>query len=177
MKKILILAAVYALSANSFAAIGLKPGLWEVSVKMTDKDGKQVDPHSQAAAIMKNLTPEQRSKITQMLNKTEGGELFKGVGKKGFQVCFTKKLLENPASLHQDPQKKCTTTVKNQTATKIDMTFKCKDGASGTGEWILNGDNAYTGQMHLTHKNGTKTDMTQEGKFVSAECNEKDSSQ
>ena len=98
MKNLLLLSFIF--SSTSFAALSIKPGLWNIEVKM-NKDGKVTDPHAKMAAAMAKMSPEQNKQMQAMMAKMsakagygEGGSPF-GFGEHGLQVCYTNEMLKN----------------------------------------------------------------------------------
>jgi hypothetical protein len=118
---------------------------------------------------MKNMPPEQRKQMEAYMKKMPG---HAQMGEKGMRTCYTRDLLDRGTALSRDADGRCETTIKNQTSSKIEMSFQCKDGANGTGEWSWPSDSSYQGHMQLKQKNGQLMEMNFKGKYLQADCGE-----
>lgn len=153
--------------APAFASpIPIKPGLWNIQMKMKS-DGKETDPQAKLNEAMAKLPADQRKMMAEMMKK-QG--IAAGTSGKGFDVCYTKEMLDDASSLSRDPEGKCETSITSQSNEKILMDFKCKDGVTGKGEWKLDGKDKYKGHVAMTQKDGKQTELDQEGKFLKADC-------
>ena len=151
------------LTLNAQAALQMNPGLWEVK-SIIKADGQVVDPQAGLKKLMTKMTPERRKRFeTAMAANLSSNGLM--------QVCFTKDMLANEGAFMQEESKSCDLQFADRTATKVSMTFKCKNGSNGNANWnIKSGGKAYDGQMNFTYKTGKKSEVTHEGKWVSADC-------
>lgn len=171
MKLLLAPLLLALLSLPAFAALNMKPGLWEMEMQMGGGDG-QPDPMAQMREAMAGMSPEQQKQMMAMMGKMRGGAGL-GVNDKGgitTKVCYTKEMLENEASLAQQKDKKCTTNIKEKTAKKVVLDFKCEDGTMGDGVWTIEEPTKFLGLMNVTDKKGQKNKMTFKGKFASNDC-------
>jgi hypothetical protein len=159
---------ILALVVPALAVAGpvpLKPGLWEIQMKIK-KDGKEIDPQAQFEASLAKLPPDQRKQVEAMMAKSGVG----GLTGKGMKVCYTKEMFAKPENFGKDPRGQCSTTLNTQTSTKISMSFKCKDGSAGTGEWNMPTSTTYNGHMKFTRKAGEVSEFAQTGSFLGADC-------
>ena len=145
--------------------IGLNPGLWEVKVKIKNGD-QEVDPQAEVKKAMANMPPEQRKQMEAVLAQ-HGAAMG---GDSGMKVCFTAEQLADGKFLGHRPHDNCESSITHQSSSQVAMSFKCKDGTNGSGEWKLDGKTTYSGHMKMTKKDGKLTEITQVGKFVSADC-------
>ncbi len=167
--KICIALLLMSFSLSTFAALGMKPGLWEIQMSLAGADGKQTDPMAEMRKAMAGMSPEQQKQMAGVMGKMGGGKMGIAPGG-GMQVCYTKEMLENEANLNQQKDKKCTTTVKEKSASKVIADFKCDDGTSGTSNFTIKDSSNYNGIVDVTDKTGKKSKMTFNGKFASNDC-------
>ena len=170
MKKHILMTLVLVLSfgLSSQAAINpLKPGLWEIKIKMKN-GGKDIAAHAQMSHTFEKMSPERREQMRAMLIKnglslsTKDSHLSK--------VCYTKEFLDQAKSLGHDPEQRCQSTVKEKTAKRLAVNFKCDDGSTGIGEWKFVSGTEYEGSLKFTGKGGKLAEMSQSGRFISTNC-------
>ena len=161
MKTIMILSLL--VSASAFASLNMKPGLWTVQTKVT-QDGKTHEPRVEMKKSMEDMSPEQRSQVEAMMKK-----MGAGLGDDGMKVCYTPEMIQNDSALSRHGKEKCETHFKTKTASRVAGDFKCDDGSTGKMDWTLSGNEKYTGKVTLD-RDGKKTDIAYNGKFVSSDC-------
>ncbi|MBI2521243.1 MAG: DUF3617 domain-containing protein [Bdellovibrio sp.] len=166
--KIIVAFLMILSSFSTFAALGIKPGLWEMEMTMGGADGKQVDPMAEMRKAMAKMSPEQQKQMAAMMGKM-GGRMGMTPGG-AMRICYTKEMLENEANLNQQKDKKCTSTIKEKSAKKIVANFKCEDGTSGNSIFTIQDTSNYSGDVDVTDKSGQKSKMSLKGKFVSNDC-------
>lgn len=153
--------------ANPSPPSPLKPGLWEMTMKM--KSGEtEIDPQAALKKSMEKMSPEQRKQMSAMLAKS--GMSVGTPGEGGTKICYTKEQLDHGPNLGQTHNRHCESIVKQQTSKRMVMDFKCQDGSTGTGEWNFHSSTGYDGKMKFTKKDGKIMEMSQKGRFLSANC-------
>lgn len=159
-----LLSVSTSVSALAAEPIALTPGLWHLQLKMK-QDGKDFDPQAQLQEALKKMPPEQRKLVAETMKKQ--GVVTDG---KGFQVCYTREMLAKGHGLSADPSGQCDSQITEQTAALVKMTFTCKDGTKGKGEFKLGDGVRFMGHINTTKPGGQKLEMAQEGKFLKADC-------
>jgi hypothetical protein len=169
------LVAAFALTAACLplAAQTLKPGLWQVTNKMSgnpELDKAMAEMQKQMAS----MPPEQRKQMEAMMAQ-QGVRMVPGAqgGAMAVQICMTKEMVER----HEMPvqqQGDCKTTVNQRSGSTMKMAFTCTNPpSSGEGTFTYQGSEGYTSQMTMktTEKGKTET-MTMDGtgKWLSADC-------
>lgn len=164
MKTLPLLAFLFPVLAHAITPIALKPGLWQLEVKMK-QDGKDFDPQAKLREALAKMPPEQRKMVAETMKQQ--GVVTDG---KGFKVCYTREMLDRGHGLSADPSGNCDSKITEQTAALIKMTFTCKDGSKGKGEFKLGEGVRFVGHIESTKADGKKFEMAQEGKFLKADC-------
>lgn len=158
-----ILVLSFAVQAATFQ---VAPGLWEVKY-LVKTEGKTIDPHAEMKKVMAKMTPEQKKQMEAMMAKMGNG----GVSPDGMKVCLTQEMLEKDTALMQKENKDCTMNFTEKSATKINATFNCKDGAKGTAVWnIKSGGKAYDGHMNITQAKGKTAEINFDGQWAASDC-------
>lgn len=168
MKTLLLFTAVsLALSLSAFAAENpLKPGLWEMSSTMKMGD-KKINPQLEMEKAVANLPAEQRKRMAEMMAKSGGGSNVSSGG--WVKVCYTREMLARK-DFGTEARRECTSTIKEQTAKRMTVDFKCQDGSTGSGEWNFLSPALYDGKMKFVQKSGEKSEMTVSGRFIKDDC-------
>jgi hypothetical protein len=144
------LIAVVALTALPVFAQGIKPGLWEVSSKMTATDAQTDQTVSMLLQQLANLPPEQRSMVQQMAQSR--GIALPRIAPNG-NVSITACVTPDMAASKQVPtiqQGDCTS---NNIAVDggMKLAFVCSNPAArGEGQLRFVGDRAFTMKMNVT---------------------------
>lgn len=161
----MLLTGLLLTTAPAHATFDIKPGLWQVQMKMT-LDGKAFEPMAEVKKALEKLSPEQRKQMEAMM----AGNSQMPIAKDGYRVCYTKEMLKNPGKVMEGTQS-CTTKITTQTSKKIAGSFDCpKEDAKGTFEWNAKSDSAYEGLMTGKTSKGKDTVIRYSGKFISADC-------
>ena len=106
----------------------LQPGLWEMTTSNMLVDGKPLPDMQFMLAQLKNLPPEQRVMMEQMLAK-QGITL----GGNGIQSCLTPEQVKTDDIPLQDPQSGCTQRITKRNGNVWDFEFTCPK-AQGAGK-------------------------------------------
>lgn len=164
---------LFVLNTSAFAKINIKPGQWKVTTEF-EKDGKKINPQAEIEKALAAVPPEQRAQMEAMIKgMAEKKGVAIGSGGAGMNVCFTKAMLEDPKNLNPENDKNCENKITEQSAKKIAMEFKCKNGSSGKGTWKIVDQENYTGEMAMKDENGTQGKVHFTGKFVTTKCKDK----
>lgn len=165
MKFFIVFSLIFSLQA--YAALEMNPGLWEVKLTLTN-DGKKVNPQAEIKKAFEKMSPEKRKKMESMM-ASMGAGMPSTDG--GLKICLSKEMLSKDDVLMQQDNKNCDMEFLERSSTKVNINFKCKDGSTGNGQWtIKSGGKAYSGQMTMNRAKGRKSEMTHEGKWLSANC-------
>ncbi len=159
--------------AVAASAQDLKPGLWEISSKMTSASGEAEKAAAEMRAQLADLPPEQRAMMEDMMAK-QGVKLGGGAapGAMTVKTCLTPEMVarnEIPAQ-----QGKCKTTSQPRTGNVVKMAFTCTDPpSSGEGVYTVVSPEAFTSQTVVrTSAGGTAETMNLDakGKWLGADC-------
>jgi hypothetical protein len=134
-------------------AINIKAGLWKVSMKMNAK-GKEVNP-------LANMTPEKKKMMMDMVAKNKVG----GGSDGSMQICYSKKMIENPESFAKKTYKKFKLVNVKNTSSKIVTNMKCEDGTVADLTMNMIDSENYSSVLNM-EKKGKKSVMNSTGKFV-----------
>jgi hypothetical protein len=158
------------LSAATPAAPATKPGLWELSSKMSSSDGKMQAAMSQMQQQLANMPPEQRRAMQQMMEKN-GVQMDVGSGGAiRTRMCMTREMAERRELPVQ--QGDCTQKATQLSPTRTRIQFTCtKPRASGEGEVTMDSDTSYHARMKIRSEERQQTvDMDVSGAWLSADC-------
>lgn len=166
---IVVATAALALAAASASAQTMKPGLWEMTNKMTSSSGEMEKAMAQAQQAMANMPPDQRKKMEEMMAKQGVGM---GAGG-SVKVCMSKEMVErNDMPVQQQGDCKSSITSKSGNTTR--MAYTCTNPpSSGEGEYTLVSPEAYTSKFITTTQvqgKPEKMTMNATGKWLSADC-------
>lgn len=165
-----LLGAVLVGSACGVAAQTMKPGLWEITNKMSSGSGAM---NKEMAAMQKelaNMPPDQRKMMEAMMAK-QGVGMGAG-GAMSMKVCMTQEMVErNEVGAQQGD---CKHTRSARSGNSMKFSFVCaKPPSSGEGEVTFVSPQAYTMKMTVNSTvqgKAEKMNMDTSGKFLSAEC-------
>ena len=146
------------------APLNMKPGLWEVSMKLK-QDGKEFDPLAEIKKQLDKMPEAQRRMILEQMKKTSSNAT-NGVS----TVCYTQEMIDKPESLNSEDNEDCEYKITSQTPTKIISAFSCKDGNKGTATWEIVNSGKTKVHSTSTDKKGKKTEMKYEAKFLKSKC-------
>ncbi len=169
--RLFIASCTLAACALPAAAQNLKPGLWEISNKMSG-NAEMSSAMADAQKAMASLPPEQRKMMEEMMAK-QGVRMGGGAGgAMAVQVCMSKEMVERNELPAQ--QGDCKTTSQGRSGNTMKMAFTCTNPpSSGEGQVTFISSDAYSSKMNVTTVvNGKQEKMTMDGsgRFVSADC-------
>ncbi|HLD66282.1 MAG TPA: DUF3617 domain-containing protein [Pseudomonas sp.] len=153
----------FCLSSPLATAGMIQPGLWEISSGTMQVDGQALPDMQQMLEQMKNMPPEQRQMMEQMLAK-QGVQL----GDKGVRICISEAQIAAQELPLQDPKSGCSHEVTERSATLWKFRFTCPD-SQGEGETRFLGDKEFTSQVR-TVQAGQSSSMESHGRWVAADC-------
>ena len=145
------------------SAMEIQPGLWEISSSNMQVDGQALPGMETMLAQMKNLPPEQRQMMEQMLAK-QGVQL----GDQGVRVCMSEAQIKAQQIPLQDPQSGCSHEVTERSAELWKFRFSCPDG-QGEGETRFVSDKEFTTRVQGSY-GGQNSSMQSHARWVSADC-------
>ena len=145
------------------SAMEIQPGLWEISSNNMQVDGQAVPGMETMLAQMKNLPPEQRQMMEQMMAQ-QGVQL----GDKGVRVCMSEAQIKAQQIPLQDPESGCSHEISERSAELWKFRFSCPDG-QGEGETRFLSDKEFTTQVQGTY-GGRNSSMQSHARWVSADC-------
>jgi hypothetical protein len=162
-------AAALALPA---AAQDLKPGLWELSNKVSSPDSQVQAAMSAIQGHLASMSPEQRKGMQQMLERN-GVQVDLGAGGAlTSRVCMTREMIQRKEFPLQEGN--CTQKMTPVSGNRMKVAFSCsKPATSGEGELILDSDTSYRARMHIRGTEGgnrQEVDMDGTGKWLGADC-------
>jgi hypothetical protein len=171
MKPIRLLAAALAAFACAAGAQTLKPGLWEVTHKMS---GGQMD-HAMAEMQkqMAGMPPEQRKQMEAMMAQ-QGTKMGPGGpgGGMSMKMCMTKEMVEKDQLPTQ--QGDCKTTHQSRSGNTMKFSVACANPPStGEGQVTFAGPEAYSMKMVINSRAQGKPEKMQMdggGKWLAADC-------
>ena len=165
--------AVMATSAIAAGALSpappVKPGLWEVTNIMMDRNGEQSAAMQKMAQAMKDMPPEMRERMDAMMKS-------RGVGMGGangaVKTCMTKETFEQDQ--WQGARSGCTTNYSARTGNTWKWHSSCpKLKSESDGEAVFTNTENYTAKV-VTHSTATGKDVTSNvsmtAKWLGANC-------
>ncbi len=166
-----IVSMVFAMSGAAFAQISTKPGLWEMTSKMSSPTNPQMAKQmEEAQKMMASMPPAQRKQMEEMMAK-QGVNMSMGAGGATvLKLCITPEMAARPPV---EQRQGCTYKFSQSGATH-NYSFQCTN-PPGDGEGqvtFVNADN-YTGKMRINAvEKGKKETMEMQtsGKFLGASC-------
>lgn len=132
------LAWMFCLLAPTAHAQMLQPGLWEVTSSNMQVDGQQMPDMQFMMGQLKNLPPEQRAMMEQMLQK-QGVTL----GGNGVQICLTPAQVQSNDIPLTDPKSGCSQKITARNGKTWNFQFSCPK-AQGTGQAQFLSDKEFT---------------------------------
>lgn len=136
------------------AAQTLRPGLWDVSSKVSSADGQAQSAIAMMQEHMASMSPQQRQAIQQAMDKQGVKIDFGKGGAVNTRICMTREMI---ARREMPVQKgECTQKTTPLSPTRTTVAFNCtKPAASGTGEVVVDSDTSY--HAHVTFKSDQLT--------------------
>lgn len=147
------------------SALEIQPGLWEISSKHLQADGQEAPGMQQMLEQMKDLPPEQRQMMEQMLAQ-QGVQL----GDKGVRICMSAAQIQAQQIPLQDPDSGCSNEITERSADLWKFRFTCPDG-QGEGETRFLSDKEFTTQVNGTY-DGKSSSMQSHATWIAADCGE-----
>ena len=146
----------------------MKPGLWEMSNKMS---GGQMDQGmADLQKHMAQMSPQQRKQMEAAMAQQGVRMMPSAGGGMVVQMCMTREMVERN---DMPMQEGCTTTRNERSGNRMRFAFSCTNPpSSGEGEATV-GSDTYTSRMTVkTVVNGKPETTTMEGsgKWVKADC-------
>ncbi|MDX9741629.1 MAG: DUF3617 domain-containing protein [Gammaproteobacteria bacterium] len=144
----------------------LRPGLWEHSFTMKSESGRVEAAMTEMQRQLAGLPPAQRKMMEDML---AGQGLSMRPGGGTVQVCLTKEDIDRGALPQEEG---CTHEVLEQTRERMRLRFVC-EGATGEGEVVFHGPDAYIGVTTLRADIDGETEtmvVNQTGKRIGDDC-------
>jgi Protein of unknown function (DUF3617) len=169
------LGSLLTICALAFAALGaaaqtppkIKAGLWQIQVESEKNGAKVPDASERMKDHMKNMTPEQRKELEEMM-KQRGVESGAGGMVK---ICYSQKMLERGTWADQGG---CKTDYSNRSATSWKWHSSCAElHYQGDGEASFPDPENFVVKSSGVSTNGGKTltmNSTKTGKWLSADC-------
>jgi hypothetical protein len=150
----------------------MKPGLWELSNKVSSPDGQMQSAMAEMQKQLASMPPEQRKAMEQMMER-RGVQMSVGAGGAlTSRMCMTKEMIQRKEFPVQEGD--CKQKVTPVGPRKMKITFSCtKPPASGEGEMTLDSDTSYHAKMHVKGSEGGEqrtVDMDVTGKWLGADC-------
>jgi Protein of unknown function (DUF3617) len=172
----IIVVACTAFCAVAQAQSVTKPGLWEISNKMSSPTNPQLAQQMEAAQkAMAAMPPEQRKQMEEMMAQKGLGIRFGDNGAMLLKMCITPEMAKaNRPPVQQ--QANCTYQF-SQSGSTHNISYQCTNpSGDGQGQLVFADAENYTGKMRIntTTKDGKKEtiDALTQGKFLGANCGE-----
>jgi hypothetical protein len=155
--------------ALSAPALTMKPGLWELSSKISSSDPAVQQSLAAMRQHMANMSPEQRQQIEQAMRQ-HGVQIDVGPGGAvRTTMCMTREMIERQEFPVQEGD--CRQTTTRVSDTRVKVAFSCTNPAdvSGDGEVTILNDTSYRARMRVRSDHGAaETDVT--GKWLGSNC-------
>lgn len=145
------------------SAVDIQSGLWEISSNSMQVGGQAVPGIEQMLEQLKNLPPEQRQMMEQMLAQ-QGVQL----GDKGVRICMSEAQIKAQQIPLQDPESGCSNEVTERSAALWKFRFSCPKG-KGEGETRFVSDKEFTSTLNGTF-DGQNSSMQSHARWVAADC-------
>lgn len=156
-------------SAFSADARSMKPGLWELSSKVSSSDPAVQEGLAAMQQHLANMSPEQRQQIEQAMRQ-HGVQVDVGPGgAMRTKMCMTREMIERQEFPVQEGDCRQTTTRVSDTRMKVAFSCTSPADVSGDGEVTVLSDTSYRARMRVRSDHGAAaTDVT--GKWLGANC-------
>ena len=167
----LIITMVLAISGAAFAQSATKPGLWEMTSKMSSPTNPQLAKQmEEAQKAFASMPPAQRKQMEEMMAK-QGMNMSLGAGgATTIKICVTPEMAARPPV---EQRQGCTYKF-SQAGKTHNFSFQCTNPpGDGEGQVTFSDADNYAGNMRINSvQNGKKEtiDMQTSGKFLGANC-------
>lgn len=145
------------------SAVDLQPGLWEISSQQMQVDGQAMPGMQQMMEQLKNLPPEQRQMMEQMMAQ-QGVQL----GDQGVRICISAEQIAKQDFAMPDLQEGCRHEIVERSAQAWKFRFSCPDG-DGEGETRFSDGKHFHSRFQGMH-GGRQSSMESHGRWLSADC-------
>ncbi len=172
MKASHLAAALVLAGTSGLAFAQMKPGLWEITNKVS---GGQMDAQmAEMQQQMASMPPDQRKMFEEMMAKQGMKVGAGGPGGMSVKICMTKEMVERNEVPSGQQRGDCRTTTQTRSGNTMKMAFTCTTPpSSGEGQVTFNGSESYNMKMvvHTQVQGKPETlNMDASGKFMGAEC-------
>jgi hypothetical protein len=155
--------------ALSAPAQAMKPGLWELSSKISSSDPAVQEGLAAVQQQLANMAPEQRQQIEQAMRQHGVQVDLAPGGAMRTKICMTREMIERQEFPVQEGDCRQTTTRVSDTRVKVAFSCTNPPDVSGDGEITMLNDTTYRAHMRVRSDHGAaETDVT--GKWLSANC-------
>ncbi|MGZ3329820.1 MAG: DUF3617 domain-containing protein [Xanthobacteraceae bacterium] len=168
----LLACALGCAAALPAGAQNMKPGLWELSNKLSSSDSQMNTAMAEMQKQLAGMPPEQRKAMQQMMER-KGMQMNVGAGGAlTTRMCMTKEMIQRKEFPVQEGD--CKQKVTPMSGNRMKVAFSCtKPPASGEGELTLDSDTSYRAKMHVKGSDEGRqqvVDMDVTGKWLGADC-------
>jgi hypothetical protein len=150
----------------------MKPGLWEISQKMSLGGGSLGKEMAAAQEQMAKMPPEQRKMMEDMMAKQGISMGGSGPGSVSVKMCMTKEMVEKDEI--PSGQGDCTSTKSPRVGNTMKINFSCtKPPSSGEGLITFTSADSYALKMAVTTTvkgQPQKVDMDGTGRWLGTDC-------
>lgn len=159
-------------AASSALAQSQKPGLWEHTTVLKSATGEMASAMDEMRKQLAAMPPAERKMMEQMMAQ-QGVSMSADGHTTRMRYCLTpEEAAKADIPSHDDD---CTHTITQRTSNSMKVRFVCKDEskAEGEGNFTFSGNVAYSGEFKvrmLAEGKPASMDMTQSGRWVSADC-------
>lgn len=170
MRIVLIVIGLF-VSSLAFAQSTTKPGLWEVSTKMSSPTNPQMAKQmEEAQKMMASMPPAQRKQMEEMMAKQGVNTSFGAGGAVTMKLCISPEMASSPPA---EQRQGCTYKF-SQSGKTHNFNFQCANPpGDGEGQMTFADADNYSGKMRMNAVQGGKKetmDMQTTGKYLSANC-------
>jgi hypothetical protein len=141
----------------------LQPGLWEISSQNMQVDGKQLPDMQQMLGQLKNMPPEQRQMMEQMLAQ-QGVQL----GDQGVRICISAEQIAAKKFAMPEMEAGCSHEIIERSAQQWRFTYSCP-GSQGEGLTRFPKNKEFISQIKGT-QGGQSSSMESRGRWIAADC-------
>jgi glutamate synthase domain-containing protein 2 len=144
-------------AAGDFTPLGLKPGLWEMT--MTSKV-------QLSEAMLANMPPDRRAQMEAMMNGRAGQPMV-------VKSCLTKESMSKALNFNSDQKKNCQYNVVSSSATRQQVDVACTtDKGRTTGTMTFEATSPESGKaiMQMSQDGGTKMNITINSRYLGLDC-------